>query len=80
MKTEFAIENPNADENTPDDEFEAYPSPEEVYNAMTPEERAEFDAYCRERAAEALAYQMEADAKYDVPPWAQWTDPSDLPF
>lgn len=38
---------------------------------MSPEEREEYLAWCDERAAEALAYQMEVESAYDVPPWAQ---------
>ena len=50
------------------------------YEAMTPEERAEFDDWCRAREAESLALQMVADAPYDVPPWALWVNPDELPF
>ncbi len=44
--------------------------PDAVYAAMTPAERAEVEAYLDARRAEALAFQMEAEAPYDVPPWA----------
>lgn len=37
---------------------------------LTPEERAEAEAYLDARRAEALAFQMEVEAPYDVPPWA----------
>ena len=45
-------------------------SPDEMYAAMSAEERAELNAYLDERAAQDLAFQMEADAPYDTPPWA----------
>lgn len=49
-------------------------------DTLTPEERAEYDAWCRAREAESLALQMVADAPYDVPPWILWTHVNDLPF
>lgn len=47
--------------------------PDAVYAAMTPAEREEVDAYLDARRAEALAFQMEAEAPYEVPPWAPVT-------